>query len=48
MENAGFIFGVFGFVLAASALQKIISLEKKLKEMGVLDKDFDSEKDTDK
>jgi len=48
MENVGFIFGLFGFVLAASALQKITSLEKKLKEVGVLDKDVDTEKDTGK
>ena len=48
MENVGFIFGLFGFLIAASALQKITSLEKKLKEIGVLDKDFDSEKDTGK
>ncbi|MFT5573931.1 MAG: hypothetical protein ACI9FR_002867 [Cryomorphaceae bacterium] len=48
MENAGFIFGVFGFVLGALAIQRIAVLEKKLKETGVLDKDFDTEKEIEK
>ena len=45
MENLGFIFGmtgmtfgIFGFI----AFTKVTALEKKLKETGVLDKDFNS------
>ena len=48
MENAGFVFGIFGFMLAALAIQRIAALEKKLKETGVLDKGFDSEKEIEK
>lgn len=43
MENVGFVFGIFGFMLGAFALQRITVLEKKLKEAGVLDKNIDSE-----
>lgn len=40
MGSMGFIFGIFGIV----AYSRIDALEKKLKESGVLDKQFDSEK----
>ena len=32
------VFGLIGFIFSLSALAKIIMLEKKLKETGVLDK----------
>ena len=48
MENVGFIFGIFGFMLGALAIQRIAALEKKLKETGVLDKSFDAEKEIEK
>jgi hypothetical protein len=34
--STGFIFGLFGFLLAASALAKIRRLEQRLKDAGVL------------
>ena len=45
MEVMGFIFGMFGFTLGAFVFLRINALEKKLKEIGVLDKDFNSEKE---
>jgi hypothetical protein len=43
MEVLGFIFGITLWASASSALAKIAALEKKLKEAGVLDKEFKSE-----
>jgi len=43
METFGTIgmpFGVIGFIFAMSALVKITKLEKRLKETGVLDKEY--------
>ena len=49
MENLGFIFGitgmsmgVIGFIFGAISISKIDKLEKKLKELEVLDQDFKS------
>jgi hypothetical protein len=45
METFGTIgmsFGIIGLVFAMSALVKITKLEKKLKEIGVLDKEYKS------
>lgn len=49
MENLGFIFGLismsFGItfgIFSLIAYTKVTALEKKLKETGVLDKDFNS------
>ena len=44
MESIGFIFGLFGFMLGALAFFRMNALEKKLKETGVLDGKFDSQK----
>ncbi|WP_169713930.1 hypothetical protein [Oceanicoccus sagamiensis] len=45
MDTTGFVFGMIGFTFGLLAFLKIGALEKKLKETGVLDKDFDSEKE---
>ncbi|MDO6441149.1 MULTISPECIES: hypothetical protein [unclassified Marinobacter] len=41
-------FGILGFLLAGFCYFRIDALEKKLKEMSVLDKDFDSKNEVDK
>jgi len=43
MEVLGFIFGIIALGTASSALAKIAALEKKLKERGILEKEFKSE-----
>jgi hypothetical protein len=40
--GGGFVFGLLGFILAASALAKIRRLEQQLKEAGVLKQSHDS------
>lgn len=49
MENAGFIFGIMGmsmgvtgFIFGIVSLSKIDKLEKRLKELNVLNQDFKS------
>ena len=49
MENLGFIFGimgmsmgVMGFIFGVISMSKIDKLEKRLKELDVLDEDFKS------
>jgi len=45
MESLGTIgmsFGIIGFIFAMSALVKITKLQKRLKEIGVLDKEYKS------
>ncbi len=45
METFGIIgmsFGTMGFIFALNALGQISKLEKRLKETGVLDKDYKS------
>ena len=42
MEAIGFIFGLAGLSYALKAISRINKLEQKLKELGVLDKDFKS------
>jgi hypothetical protein len=36
MGNTGFIFGLLGFIFAASALARIRRLEQRLRDAGVL------------
>ena len=43
MEILAWVFGLIGFVLAASSYDRINKLEKELKRLGVLDRDFTSE-----
>jgi len=43
MEIMGFIFGIIGFVFALFVYMRQNTLEKKMKETGVLDKDYHSE-----
>lgn len=43
MDTMGSLFGMAGFAFAIMAYLRIGALEKKLKEAGVLDKNFDSE-----
>jgi len=45
METTGFVFGLFGFFFGILAYLRINALEKKLRETGVLDKNFNSEKE---
>lgn len=42
MEAIGFIFGLAGLAYAIMATNRLNKLEEKLKELGVLDKDFKS------
>lgn len=42
MEIIGFVFGMAGLVFAMMANSRINKLEDKLKELEVLDKDFES------
>jgi hypothetical protein len=42
MGGGGFVFGLLGFILAASALAKIRRLEQQLKEAGVLKQSHES------
>lgn len=42
METIGFIFGLAGLSYALMATSRINKLEEKLKELGVLDKDYKS------
>lgn len=44
MEIMAFMAAAFGFIFGLSALSRVNSLEKKLKELGVIPRDFDSEK----
>ena len=47
METFGIIgmsFGTMGFIFALNAMSRIDKLEKKLKELGVMDQEFKSEK----
>ena len=39
----GFSLGTVGFIFALAALDKISKLEKRLKETGVLDKEYKSD-----
>ena len=39
-----FVFGLMGLAFGLIAYHRIDQLEKRLKETGLLDKDFDSEK----
>ncbi|GAC12893.1 hypothetical protein [Aliiglaciecola lipolytica] len=39
----GFTFGLMGFVFGVVALRRVDKLEKKLKELEVIDKDFKSQ-----
>jgi hypothetical protein len=36
MRNAGFVYGLLGFIFAASALARIRRLEQRLREQGIL------------
>ena len=36
MGNTGFIFGLLGFIFAASALARVRKLEQRLRDAGVL------------
>ncbi len=42
MEILGFIFGISGLAIGVLAYLRIDKLEKKLKETGIVDKDFSS------
>jgi len=44
MEVIGFVFGLAGLSFGLIAYMRIAALEKKLKELGTLPEDFDSEK----
>lgn len=46
MEIFGWLFGTAGMVIALLACARVDALEKKLKEKGVLDPEFNSEKET--
>ncbi len=39
---AGMAMGILGFIFAISSLKRIDNLEKKLKELNVIDEDFKS------
>ncbi len=43
MATVGFLFGMMGMSLGALTYLKLGQLEKRLKAMGILDKDFPSE-----
>ena len=43
MENLGFVFGLTGAGVGLLAYFRLNALEKKLKDSGVLDQDFNSE-----
>jgi hypothetical protein len=45
MGILGFVFGMMGMSFGLIAFTKVSALEKKLKETGVLDKDFNSEEE---
>ena len=45
MEIIGFIFGLTGLAIGILAYFRVDKLEKKLKETGIIDKDFSSGKD---
>jgi hypothetical protein len=47
MEILGWIFGSAGMVFGLIAMGRISALEKKLKESGLLDPEFDSDKEID-
>ena len=42
MEIIGFIFGLTGLAIGILAYLRVDKLEKKLKETGIVDKDFSS------
>jgi hypothetical protein len=42
MDTAGSIFGILGFVFGLIAFKRIDKLEKKLKELEVLDENYKS------
>ncbi|WP_185967971.1 hypothetical protein [Thalassotalea sp. PS06] len=42
MDILGFIFGLCGFSFALMAHKRISKLEEKLKELSVIDQEFDS------
>lgn len=48
MDVMAWIFGSTGMVIALVAYTRVGVLEKKLKESGILDKSFDSEKEAEK
>ena len=43
MGIIGFVFGMMGMTFGLIAFTRVSALEKKLKETGVLDRDFNSE-----
>ena len=45
MEFMAFIFGIMGFMFAVIAYSRIDKLEKRLKELGVLEQDFKSDEE---
>ena len=42
METIGFVFGLLGAAFGILAYLRVDKLEKKLKETGIVDKDFSS------
>lgn len=42
METIGFIFGLMGLAIGLLAYLRVDKLEKKLKETGIVDKNFSS------
>jgi len=46
MDVIGMIFGFFGLAIAMAATRQVHSLEKKLKQLGVLPGDFSSSNET--
>ncbi|WP_187409102.1 hypothetical protein [Saccharophagus sp. K07] len=48
MDTIGWIFAITGMCIGFSAYARVGALEKKLKEEGILDASFDSEKEIDK
>jgi hypothetical protein len=45
MGILGFVFGTMGMIFGLVVYTKVSALEKKLKETGVLDRDFNSEEE---